>query len=379
MRQDAEGKEQQDKEEADWWLFYPLCGLDITDATHGLRKPLFGDVTLVSKRHLPAIIGLMPHHEGWRESKAKHDASLVSHMQWMADDESAEAFLAVRRRGSGEDTGDDHEPLVAARARERVYEAASLLAVVTLASDDRQMTCGLAEQVYRRSERLVMLDLEGGWYRLQSSVSPYSLFPPEENRSLSRAALKRLLSRRPFTPLTDILLAKRSSLPDGLRRSIKQAVLRLADAIHGPTSTAQLLNAVITLELLFRVNDQERYQVSTQRLVAFLGQPAAGRFEIKGIFDARHQYVHEGREVEQEHLAYQAVVLALLCVVRYATAVAGFKSKQDFVGYLDFLYQAERQAVHWDDKRRKVIKRLIRHDRESFYLPFGPLQEDWRR
>ena len=376
MQQDAEGREEE-KEEADWWMFYPLCGIDVTDARHGLRKPLFGDVTLVSKRHLREVIALMPHHEGSQESKAKHDASLASYMKQMADEESAEAFLAVRRRGSGDEESDHHEPAVVYEARERAYEVASLLAVVTLASDDTQMACGLAEQIYRRPEHLAMLDIEGGWYSLRRSfVNPASLFTPEVDRSLSRAALKRLLLRRPFAPLTGVLLTKDSLLPDSLRRSIKQAVLRLADAIHGPTNTAQLLGAVITLELLFRVSDQERYQVNTQRLVAFLGKPAADRFEIEEIFGARHKFVHEGREVGQEHLAYQAVVLALLCLIRYATAVASFRSKQGFVGYLDFLYQAERQAEQWDDKGRKVVKRLLRHDREAFQLPFGPLVKD---
>ena len=43
-----------------WWTFYSLCGIELTDARHDLRKPLFGDVTLIAKRHLPAVVGLLP-------------------------------------------------------------------------------------------------------------------------------------------------------------------------------------------------------------------------------------------------------------------------------------------------------------------------------
>ena len=44
------------EEPSNWWTFYPLCGIEITNAHHDLRKPLFDDVTLIAKQHIRKIV-----------------------------------------------------------------------------------------------------------------------------------------------------------------------------------------------------------------------------------------------------------------------------------------------------------------------------------
>jgi len=361
------------QEQGNWWTFYPLCGIEITDARHDLRRPLFGDVTLIAKRHLSKVIGSLQLDED-QPYDAKYLKRMAEDVERMAERDSAQAFLAVRRRGVAFEDNDGEDTPLVHESRERAYEVAALLAVVTLANSRYQQGCGLGEQIHRRPEDLAMFDVEqGGFWMRTSGRHALSWFSATTDEKMSRAMLKRMLFRRPFRSLSEIMLTKRSTLPSSLRKSIKQAALRLADAIHSTTETAQLLGAVIVLELLFNANDGEKYDVIQQRLSAFLGEEDASQFEIEKIFKARHRYMHEGQEVTGERVPYHVVVLALLCLLRYAEAVSGFKDKRDFAEYLDFIYRAERRAAHWDGGRRKG---LVLHRQNTFYLPFGPLRKE---
>ena len=42
-----------------WWIFYPIKGLDIVDEKHDLLEPMFGDCTLVSRKHVRKIVPLL--------------------------------------------------------------------------------------------------------------------------------------------------------------------------------------------------------------------------------------------------------------------------------------------------------------------------------
>ena len=222
---------------------------------------------------------------------------MTEDIERMAERDSAQTFLAVRRRGAMFEDDDGQDSPLVRYLRERAYDVAALLAVVTLANSRHQQGCGLGEQIHRRPEDLAMFDVEQGGFWVQRTGSrALSWFSANTDEKMSRAMLKRMLFRRPFRSLSEIMLTRRSTLPSSLRKSIKQATLRLADAIHSTTETAQLLGAVIVLELLFNANDGEKYDVIEQRLSAFLGKEDADVFEIEKISKARHHDVHEGRQ-----------------------------------------------------------------------------------
>jgi len=358
------------KQERTWWNLFPFRGIDITDRRHDLRRPLFGDVTLLSVRHLPHVIAAMK-----LDKEPGYDSDdIARHFKAVAERERAKTFLAVRRKGIVDDfEGSDEDPLIVYKAKERAYEVAGLLAVVFLTQSKYRTTCGLAEQIHTRPENLSLLDVEDGGYWVRTtgeySISPFST---EMDEPLSRVRIKKLLFGAPFKVLAEIVLSKKSTLQKSLQRAVKQAILRLADAIHTPSPSAQLLGAVTTLEILFTINEGEKYEITRQRIIALLGLEAADHYDMKPIFHARHLYVHQGQEVADEAVPYRAVILALSCLLYYAKSVVTFSDKPDFIRYLDFVYKAEQLYPHWDDTRRKNFTRLLKHDRAPLQLPFGP-------
>ncbi|HEV2863652.1 MAG TPA: hypothetical protein VGX48_21745 [Pyrinomonadaceae bacterium] len=46
-----------------WWVLYPLKGFDITDERHGLDEPIFGDLAVISKKHIRQIVSLLKLNE----------------------------------------------------------------------------------------------------------------------------------------------------------------------------------------------------------------------------------------------------------------------------------------------------------------------------
>jgi hypothetical protein len=360
-----------DNEEVErtWWTLFPFRGLIITDKRHELRHPLFNDVTFLSIQHVPHVIAALK-----LEKESRFDfAQTVRHVEQVAEREQAKTFLAVRRRGIVTDNDEEDPPLFYV-AKERAYEVSALLAVTFLLHNKYHGTCGLAEQVHTRPENLALVDIDDGayWVRLTGPVG-ISPFSAEYDLPIARAQIKKLLFGLHLKPLAEIIISKKSPLPKSLRQAVKQATLRLADALHTPNPSVQLLGAVTAMEILFGIEEGQKYDVYRQRIIALLGATAVERFEIKAIFQARHQYVHEGRDVKDEDVPYQAVRLALACLLHYTQSMATFADKRAFITYLDFVYQAEQLYPHWEVTEQKRFARLLQHKRTPIDLPFGTL------
>lgn len=200
-----------------------------------------------------------------------------------------------------------------------------------------------------------------------------SAFSTEIDESMSRATIRGMIFRKPFHTLTEIIITRNSLLPKSFQRALQQALYRLADSIHSPVLSAQLLGAVTTLEILFTTNDGEKYDAIRQRLLALLGTSAEAQYSVVQVLQARHLYVHQGREVEDTQATYQAVILALNCLLQYARACSAFNDKEDFVTYLDFVYKAEQRSSVWSEGELKAFRRLLKHDRTPIKLPDGML------
>ena len=81
-----------------WWIFYPLKGFDIADEEHDLSNPMFGDTTIVSKRHMPQIIKLLKLNEQG-DTSYDHEARAISLIENSTLGERFHSFIAVKRLG----------------------------------------------------------------------------------------------------------------------------------------------------------------------------------------------------------------------------------------------------------------------------------------
>src|SRR6266496_5095186 len=145
------------KQERTWWNLFPFRGIDITDRRHDLRRPLFGDVTLLSVRHLPQLISALK----LETEPGYHPPDIVQSFEEVARREWAKTFMAVSRKGIIDDfEGSDEDPHIVYQARVRAYEVSALLAIVLLTQSKYRAACGLAEQIHTRPENLALLDIE---------------------------------------------------------------------------------------------------------------------------------------------------------------------------------------------------------------------------
>jgi hypothetical protein len=119
--------------------------------------------------------------------------------------------------------------------------------------------------------------------------------------------------------------------------------------------------------------ESEKYDVSRQRIIALLGKSAAEHYQIQEILKTRHLYVHQGREVEDDSICYEAVMLALSCLLHYTQAAVRFSDKPQFIRYLDMIFRAEQISDGWDAAEQRAFKRLLRHKREPIILPLRAL------
>src|SRR5690349_19819644 len=110
-----------------WWIFYPLKGLEIIDVRHDLLQPIFGDIALISKKHIRQIVPLLrlnqrlsPGHD--------HERDIVYMLENITFKEEFDSYIAVRRTGST--SKDEFEPQVIKDARGRLYQVAALLSLV---------------------------------------------------------------------------------------------------------------------------------------------------------------------------------------------------------------------------------------------------------
>lgn len=364
---------QEEEREGNWWILHPFRGIEITDVRHNLRNPIFGDASLVSVKHLPAIVRLLKLDDDPDYGK-KETHHLVEMAQRIAKQESAETFLAVRRRGFANDDDGETPPIIN-ESKERAYQVSAMLTVAVLTQSEYGNTCGLSEQIHERPEHITMFDVEQGGFWLQSSTrSPFSFFAPLGDEPMSISSLKKLLLQKPLKSLSEVILFRNSALGKSIQRTLRQATIRLADAIHSPTLSSQLLGAVTTLEILFALDEAEKYNVNQQRIVALLGIEAASQYPVKEVLNTRHLYVHQGREVQDDVLCSQAVMLALSCLLHYAAAVVRFSDKPQFIKYLDMIYRAEQISEVWSEREHLAFQRLLRHKREPIKLPFRTLQ-----
>ncbi|MBA3469087.1 MAG: hypothetical protein H0T53_05530 [Herpetosiphonaceae bacterium] len=112
--------------------------------------------------------------------------------------------------------------------------------------------------------------------------------------------------------------------------------IRFARAVYTPSYTSQVFGAITSMELLLTSDDQiTGFASLEQRIVALVGKALAKRYDLRGVLQVRHGYVHRGLDILDRRPAVQALGIAITVLCRYATIADRFRSKQSQLSYLD--------------------------------------------
>lgn len=123
-----------------WWVFFPLKGLTISDETHDLLDPLFGDATILSKEHAKQIVLLMNVDLRTKESfrlLMKSPAIPAEYHSFIAVKRSSRITLGERKLQRREAKN------VLVKARLRAERLSALLTLVLLMDSKNWSTSGL--------------------------------------------------------------------------------------------------------------------------------------------------------------------------------------------------------------------------------------------
>lgn len=357
-----------------WWTFFPLKGLDITDRGHDLDTPLFGDATIISKRHVRQIVPLLRMNERMSPGH-DHEGGVVFMMEHATFQSDFQSFIAVKRYGrqytamSETQEASNAVSSLAKDAARRAYTVASVLGLVLLARSSSGDTCGLVEQVYGQTKSLVMLELREGGFRFESGGAGRPIGSTARSIRMPRTELRSRLYKEASSGLSAALLPTRRLLSTSLHRAVNEASVTLSSAVHSPALSSQVLGAITAIEIL--VSEQgDSYDTIRGRLSALLGTECTAAHQVEEILNTRHLYVHRGEEAEDSTVAVRAVSLGLSSLFRYAMAAPRFSSKRHLVEYLDLLTQADRFAQSWTENENSAFSGLLRHEREGFTFPF---------
>lgn len=346
-------------------FFFPVFGLMIEDRSDGLQSPLFGDSTVLSKEALLRFTKSPPHY---------------------IESTSADSYLAVRREWKfhcEEDANGytrEYERLDQAVSK-RAYEVAAMIGL------------GFASQnqnFFHFPEHFV----EAGkdyihWKGGEKSVSYHSTAKgfsisarPQKgiSRSMTRRKLLWTLRQEPQRSLTQILQTPQPKLPPTILRPIRQCAVLLSRGMHTQDLSTQILNALTGLETLL-TEETNRQNVLERRIEALVGHQLANKYGVNSIFKARNAIVHEGISVPFDNtgLAWNALLLGLICLIHYASLASKFARKNELISYLDFLTAGERLLPIWSEKEQRSYSRLLRHERRDMgiiCLRYAPLSRD---
>jgi hypothetical protein len=357
---------------ATWWMLFPITGLEVADDSTGFDSPCFGDATVFSKAVMPQAVAQLRLNE--RSTPGHdHEKDVVWLLNNAAFRQEFHSFLAIRRsgtRGGDLPSARDERPWIDDSAL-RAYELSALLTLVMLSESADSRTCGLSEQLRRSSGTVTALDLEEGGFVYQTrGVRSYGIVDEKARAILSRAENVGMLARSEYVSLADGIVPQVNVLPKSLRHAVRQAAVRLADAVHSNTLATQLLGAVTALEILVAADSSDSYEMARARIAALLGAPYAEKLHVSAVLSARHRYVHRGEEPTDLRLARNAIAIALLALLRYGKAASQFAGRNALIQYLDFVVKAATVRVQFSREEAVALEAVMKLDRSVMPTPF---------
>jgi len=347
-----------------WWIFYPVKGLDIATEQPELDKPMFEDATLISKRHLRELVGLLRLNERMMPGH-DHERDIYYLLQHATLEEKYHSMIAVTRRGP---VKNDKNARLHKLGEKRASTISALLSLTLIAESSDWTTCALVEQIHRRNQSLAMLAIDIGSFSFQlgGHQSHTILGDP---MTVSTAELQSKLDAPAMAPLTAVLRPQRPSLAKSLVDSTIESSIRLSDALHSPTAAGQLLGAVTSIEILIS-NQGDSFETTKRRIVSLIGENAFNFYDGDRILNERHLYVHRGIEPSHGTLPTKGTGFALSCILQYAQLVPNFSDRHALITYLDFLHLGNRMADNWNVTEKESFGRLTKHEPIQSYFQF---------
>ena len=356
-----------------WWAIFPVLGININNKHSGIHRPMFGDSTLISRNHIPELVRKLRMNERMAPGY-DHEKDAIFILNQASQSEEFHSFIAVRR--SGRISPKDRNPIILEKAKSRAIEVVSLLSIVLFSQSAIGRTCGLLEHFPRKSNSNAMLEFKDGGFRYQMSGdrSPIII----EDFQVTRSYLRDVLHIAPHKYLFEVLIPQTDRISKSLRRSISQSTIMLAEALIHTDPSLQLVNSVISLEMLLS-GQSEPYHILKNRIHALLNENVVRDFRVEEIINNRHLYVHQGRYVSDYHSSFEAIILAITCLLIYCEFAVQFKGKSDLLAYLDFLSISNSLRGIWSRGENNALRRLKRQRKSKVELPMFDFQDGLRR
>jgi hypothetical protein len=355
--------------ETNWWVFFPILGIEITDEQHDLDQPIFGDATLVSKSHIAQIVPLLKLNE---QGTSSHDNEkfimdlLIEHATLR---KKFRSYIAVKRKGlaslHGEKrVGDGNSIVIVEKAAHRAAQIVALLALSLISNSSEWETCGLVSQAEDEIDSIAMIALEARRFAFQTSAKQ-SFTRIAEPLRITREKLRNYIADSAFADVAAILKPQKSLFGKSLSRAVIESSIRLTEALHSHSSAGKLLGAVTSMEILIS-HQGDSYEATMRRIRELVGEPGWEQFEGERVINERHRYVHQGLEPSHGLMPAKATALGLACLIQFAKLVKIFPHKTAILKYLDFLNMAKLMMETWSETERSSFNIFIKHE------PFEP-------
>ena len=297
-----------------WWVLYPFYGLKIEDENHGLESPMFDQFHVMSRLHLPNLA------EDLKEPK------------W---------FSTANALGDGYDT------LLAIRnvsGQEEIYESTkedadffgAVLAIATFSNVDIHYASSLFEKLTRPiAKNRLALSLASGRSSFASHMERTQLASVifiENYLKYTRESLKDLLLSNDLG-FGRILLDPNASLPGELGGRLRAATIIFDDSLRQRDYSLQVLGCLTVMETLFKRRDG--YENFKERIRTALGTLFCRYQRLEDLIIARHNFVHEGKRIVNQGFTYDALLLALSCMVSYSNLAPHYYNHSHLIDSID--------------------------------------------
>ncbi len=356
-----------------WWVFFPILGIILTDELHDLDQPMFGDATLISKSQMAQIVPLLKFNE--RGTSGQDNEKFITELLVKHATLSKEfhSYIAVKRKGPSKlykekNDKSGHKIVIVGQATQRAAQIAALLSLSIISGNQEWKTCGLVSQAGDQIDSIAMisLDTKGFAFQIGGKQSFTRLADPLR---INREDLRKCIKNNPANVVAAILEPQKSPFGKSLTRSVIESSIRLNEALHSPSPAGQILGAVTAKEILL-THQGDSYEATTRRIRELVGAPGWEYFEGERIMKERHRYVHQGVEPTHGFLPAKATALGLACLIQFAKLMAFFPNKSAILTYLDFLHMGSRMSTNWSEQERMSFRSFVKHGPFDLRFPF---------
>lgn len=358
-----------------WWVLFPLKGLELTDLEHDLADPLWSDSTIISKVHAGAIIRSLKLNQAGAPVH-DHESDAIYMMDHVTFKEEFHSFIAIKRSGPRlsdvpEELHCDMYEQISGDPEKRASQIAALIELAVLVTRKDWMTCALVDQIHRWTKSVIKLSIEDSAYGIEIAGPRASrtILNATDNEKLSRRDLKARLGSDPIASLASVLSSQNCSISSSLYNAISESAIRLSNALHASTGADQLLGSITAIEILL-TDQPERFEVIKNRVETLINRHAYSYFQTEMVLKARNSYVHQGIDPDDRSLVLKSTGLSLCCLLTYAEAAVRFRSKSSFLSYLDFLRLGEKATSDWPDDDRTTFSTFLKHTPDRYQFPF---------